>query len=57
MKRLYLLITVTLILGEVIAVGHVSFSNNIVITRNDIEKAGTSIPVSAIGEPGSSVRL
>ena len=32
-------------------------SKNIVITKTDIEKAGTSIPVSAIGEPVGSVKL
>jgi feruloyl esterase len=57
MKRLYFLITVTLVLGDVIAAGQDPFSGNIVITKNDIEKAGTSIPVSAIGEPVGSVKL
>ncbi len=32
-------------------------TTNIVITTADIEKAGTSIPASAIGEPVSSVKL
>lgn len=31
--------------------------SNIVITKADIEKAGTSIPASAIGEPVGSVKL
>jgi feruloyl esterase len=44
-------------LAEVLAAGQSSFSENIVITKNDIEKAGTSIPVSAIGEPVGSVKL
>ena len=57
MKRLYFLITVTLILADGIATGQDSSSKNIVITKNDIEKAGTSIPVSAIGEPVGSVKL
>jgi len=57
MKRLYFLITVTLILAEVIAVGQDPYSENIVITKNDIEKTGISIPVSAIGEPVGSVKL
>ena len=57
MKRLYFLITVTLILAEVIAAGQDPSSKNIVITKTDIEKAGTSIPVSAIGEPVGSVKL
>ena len=51
------LITVTLILAEVVAAGQDSSSENIVITKTDIEKAGTSIPVSAIGEPVGSVKL
>jgi pimeloyl-ACP methyl ester carboxylesterase len=57
MKRLYFLITVTLILTEVLATGQGPFFEKIVITKTDIEKAGTSIPVSAIGEPVGSVKL
>jgi pimeloyl-ACP methyl ester carboxylesterase len=57
MKRFYFLFTVTLILAEVIAVGQGPFSEDIGITKNDIEKAGSSIPVSAIGEPVGSVKL
>jgi pimeloyl-ACP methyl ester carboxylesterase len=57
MKRLYFLITATLILAEVAAAGQDSSSKNKVITKNDIEKAGTSIAVSSIGEPVGSVKL
>jgi pimeloyl-ACP methyl ester carboxylesterase len=57
MKRLFFLITATLILAEVVAAGQDSSSQNSVITKTDIEKAGTSIPVSAIGEPVGSVKL
>jgi pimeloyl-ACP methyl ester carboxylesterase len=57
MKRLFFLITSTLILAEVVVVGQDSSFKNIVITKTDIEKAGTSIPVSSIGEPVSSVKL
>jgi feruloyl esterase len=57
MKRLLNLIIATLILAEVLAVGQESSSKNIVITKTDIEKAGTSIPVSAIGESVGSVKL
>jgi len=57
MKRLNILITVTIILAEVVAAGQNFSSKNIVITKTDIEKAGTSIPVSAIGEPVGSVKL
>jgi feruloyl esterase len=44
-------------LAEVVAAGQNFSSKNIVITKTDIEKAGTSIPVSAIGEPVGSVKL
>src|SRR5512137_1160585 len=57
MKRLSFLITLTLILAEVAVIGQDSSSKNKVITKNDIEKAGTSIPASEIGEPVGSVRL
>jgi pimeloyl-ACP methyl ester carboxylesterase len=57
MKRLFFLITAILILTEVVAAGQDSSSKNRVITKTDIEKAGTSIPVSAIGEPVGSVKL
>ncbi len=57
MKKHYFLITATLILAELTAAGQNSSSKNTVITKTDIEKAGTSIGVSAIGEPVGSVRL
>ena len=57
MRRLCFLITATLILAEGIVAGQDFSSKNIVITKTDIEKAGTSIPVSAIGEPVGSVKL
>jgi pimeloyl-ACP methyl ester carboxylesterase len=57
MKRRIFLITATLILAEVVAAGQNFSSKNIVITKTDIEKAGTSIPVSDIGEPVGSVKL
>jgi feruloyl esterase len=57
MKRILFLITVTLILAEVVVAGQDFSSKNIVITKTNIEKAGTSIPVSAIGEPVGSVKL
>ena len=57
MKRILFFITVTLILSEVVVAGQDFSSKNIVITKTDIEKAGTSIPVSAIGEPVGSVKL
>jgi len=57
MKKHYLLITAFLILAEVIATGQNSSSINKVITKTDIEKAGTSIDASSIGEPVGSVKL
>jgi len=57
MKRYYLILTVILILAEVLASGQDPISRDIVITKTDIEKAGTSIAVSAIGEPVGSVKL
>ena len=57
MKRLNFLIAVTFILAEVAAAGQNFSSKNSVITKTDIEKAGNSIPVSAIGEPVGSVKL
>ena len=57
MKRILFFITAILILAEVAVAGQNFSSKNIVITKTDIEKAGTSIAVSAIGEPVSSVKL
>jgi len=57
MKRLFFLIIATMILADLVATGQDSSSKNIVINKTDIEKAGTSIPVSAIGEPVGSVKL
>ena len=57
MKNLLFFIIATLILAEVSVAGQHSTSNNIVITKTDIEKAGTSIPASSIGIPVGSVKL
>jgi pimeloyl-ACP methyl ester carboxylesterase len=57
MKRLFFIIIATLILAESAATGQGSHYENVVITKTDIEKAGTSIPVSAIGEPVGSVKI
>ena len=57
MKRLFSLIIATVILADIVATGQGSSSKNIEINKTDIEKAGTSIPVSAIGEPVGSVKL
>ena len=57
MKRVLFFINAILILAVVVVAGQDFSSKNIVITKTDIEKAGTSIPVSAIGEPVGSVKL
>jgi feruloyl esterase len=56
MKRPLFLIASILIL-ELVAVEQFTYAQNIIITKNDIGRAGTSIPVSAIGEPIGSVKL
>ncbi len=57
MKRLFIvLISFLALAGQVVAFQNPS-SGNKIISRADIEKAGSSIPVSAIGEPVSSVKL
>lgn len=57
MKRLFFLVIATSLLVESSVTGQGSYDKNLVITKTDIEKAGTSIPASAIGEPVSSVKL
>ncbi len=57
MKRLFFFVVATLILAESAASGQGADFINKVITKADLEKAGTSIPASAIGEPVSSVKL
>lgn len=57
MKKFIILIIATLILAETAAAGQDSYYKNIVITKTDIERAGTSIPVTSIGEPVGSVKL
>ena len=56
MRRLFFFVIATLILGESAAFGQ-DASFNKVLTKTDLEKAGTSIPASAIGEPVSPVKL
>jgi len=57
MKRFSLFIITAMILAESAASGQGAAFTNKVITEADLEKAGTSIPASAIGEPVSSVKL
>jgi len=56
MKKLFYFITTIFIITGTVAIGQIP-AINIVITKADIEKIGTSIPASAIGEPVSSVIL
>ena len=57
MKRLSLFIITAAILAESAASGQDAAFTNKVITKAGLEKAGTSIPASAIGEQVSSVKL
>jgi hypothetical protein len=56
MKRLISSISVLILISGAV-VGQVDAATDIQITKADIEKAGTSIPVSFIGEPVGSVKL
>jgi feruloyl esterase len=57
MKRHFFLIIAILILADSVAISQGTTYKNTVITKTDLERAGTSIPVSAIGEPVGSVKL
>lgn len=57
MRKLNCFFTFILILTVASASGQNTDSGNIVITKADLEKAGESIPNSAIGEPVGSVKL
>ncbi len=57
MNKLFSFVTAILLLVGLLACRQVEDASNVNITRTDIEKAGTSIPASAIGEPVGSVRL
>jgi hypothetical protein len=56
MKRLLLITTASLIMSS-LAYCQDTSSKNKIITKTDIEKVGTTIPVSSIGEPVGSVKL
>ncbi len=56
MKRLLLTISAILIMAN-LANSQDSSLKNKIITKSDIEKAGTTIPATAIGEPVGSVKL
>ena len=57
MKKVIYLLTVLLILAKIDAYGQNRTSKDVEITKAELEKAGMSIPVSAIGEPVGSVKL
>jgi feruloyl esterase len=57
MKKLSFLIIAAVFLAEAAVAGQDASLGNKIITKTDLEKAGTSIPASAIGEPVSSVKL
>lgn len=56
MNRIFSFIATIPVITVAVAVGQTPVTN-IVISKSDIEKAGTSIPASAIGERVSSVKL
>ena len=57
MKKSICFISTMLVLSGTMLMGQTEIVSDIVITRADIDKAGTSIPASSIGEPVSSVML
>ncbi|HCE58683.1 MAG TPA: tannase/feruloyl esterase family alpha/beta hydrolase [Prolixibacteraceae bacterium] len=56
MRKSYLFAALMLLLSQLVT-AQVATQANIVITKADLVKAGTSIPLSAIGEPVGSVQL
>ncbi|MDX9811246.1 MAG: tannase/feruloyl esterase family alpha/beta hydrolase [Bacteroidales bacterium] len=57
MKRLFIVLISLCVLAIEVDALQISSSTNKSITRSDIEKAGSLIPVIAIGEPVGSVKL
>jgi len=57
MKRLFIVLISLCVLAIEVDALQISSSINKSISRSDIEKAGSLIPVSAIGEPVGSVKL
>lgn len=57
MKKSIHFVFTMLLLADTIVMGQTKSFPDVVITRNEIEKAGTFIPASSIGEPVSSVKL
>ena len=56
MTRVLSFILTTLVITRAVAFGQIPTAN-VIISQADIEKAGLSVPASAIGEPVSSVKL
>jgi len=57
MKKSFCFIVTLFLLAGAVTFGQTKVPSDIVITKADITKAGTSIPASAIGEPVGSVKL
>ncbi|HPS11899.1 MAG TPA: tannase/feruloyl esterase family alpha/beta hydrolase, partial [Prolixibacteraceae bacterium] len=57
MKKSYYLILALLLLFISVTYGQTNRSTDIVVTKADLVKVGSSIPVSSIGEPVGSVKL
>ena len=57
MKKSFCFIVTLFLLAGAVTFGQTKVPADIVITKADITKAGTSIPASAIGEPVGSVKL
>lgn len=57
MKKSLYFVIILIFLATGTAFGYTKVPANIVITKADLIKAGTSIPVSSIGEPVGSVKL
>jgi hypothetical protein len=57
MKKTFYYLVAVLILTGTLTYGQTKELKDIIITKNDIIKAGTSIPVSSIGESVGSVKL
>lgn len=57
MKKLLSFLLMLILLTATLGLGQGQTTADIIISKNDVEKAGTSIPVSSIGEPVGSVKL
>jgi hypothetical protein len=57
MRKLFCIVVAVSFMAGSIALGQPKVITDIVITKEDLIKAGTTIPASAIGEPVGSVKL